>query len=195
MGCENMSLWDFDTVSVENIGVQNYPESTIGLPKAQALELIFNFNRAIPKEAKLKFNNSKFKASEFKKDGSNKIVFLCLDSMKYRKLITETIKEDSSVKLIVDTRMSAETLLTMLFTPDRFEDYAKTLYSDEEAHQESCTRKSTTYCVDVVTGLAIANYKFWLKDLQEPTKYYNDYIWCLEGNDILPFSKGAINGK
>lgn len=157
MGADKLILIDFDEVEEPNICTQGYREEDIGTPKVEATQKAC---KAINNKAKIITKARRFsRAME-----PTPVIFCCVDSMEARKLIWETVR--SKVRLFVDTRMSAETLriLTVLgqLNHDVYED---TLFTDEEAHQDSCTAKATCYCASIAAGLAVSNLSKWTREM------------------------------
>lgn len=154
MGFGNIQVIDFDTVSIENMSCQFFRRSDIDKNKAVALsELIHSFTGT-----KVFAVTSEYKSGTF-----GGIVIAAVDSMAVRKkLWLNHAGIAASTKLIIDPRMGAETALLYCMDPRRGADndtYLKTLYSDEQAVREPCTRKSSQYCALSLAGLVCAQVK------------------------------------
>lgn len=143
MGFSNITVWDDDEVSDENIGVQFYRVKDIGKPKVEALkEIVKDFC-----DTEISVKQKKYSEDEKTLQG---IVICALDSMSARKMVWENHKEKMGPKLFVDSRMSAEACMCFAMNPldsKDVESYGKTLYTDENAVQERCTGKATMHCV------------------------------------------------
>ena len=151
MGVTNLTLFDHDTVSVENMSNQFFPFSAIGVNKAEALaKMVGDFTGTT-----LSYVPEKFTAEDAVK--LRGIVVVAVDSMEARRMVYESIKEKNfQVDYIIDPRMSAEFFAMYVINPHDAKDqatYEKTLYSDEQAVPERCTAKSTVYTASLGAGL------------------------------------------
>jgi molybdopterin/thiamine biosynthesis adenylyltransferase len=147
MGFNDITVYDFDKIEVENINCQFYRFSDIGKLKVEALKEIVKDFTGVEIEAK---------PERYEKGMMSKgIVISAVDSMEVRRMIWENHKSFAiSTRLIIDPRMGAETALAYAMKPCDPKDiksYEKTLYSDEDAVQERCTAKATMY-----TALALS---------------------------------------
>ena len=152
MGATEFLLYDFDRVSVENIGVSHYVYKDIGTAKVDALKAHV---LAINSEANVMENDERF--SCFEDTGNKSIMILAFDSMDSRKIAVE-IALKSRVKpwLLIDGRMGAEHYQQYTFKNPKLADYMKTWYSDESGDSEPCNAKATSYCASM-SGSFIAN--------------------------------------
>jgi hypothetical protein len=147
MGFENLTVYDFDKIEIENMNCQFYRKTDVGEFKVHALkDLVRSFT-----DVEITAKNEAYVSGVFPG-----IVVMAVDSMKVRRLIWENHKEISfHTKLIIDGRMGGESALIYGMKPLSQEDivsYEKTLYSDENAVQERCTAKATMYTVQGITG-------------------------------------------
>jgi molybdopterin/thiamine biosynthesis adenylyltransferase len=147
MGFNDITVYDFDKIEVENINCQFYRFSDIGKLKVEALQEIVKDFTGVEIEVR---------PERYAKGMMSKgIVISAVDSMEVRRMIWENHKQFAiSTRLIIDPRMGAETGLCYAMRPTDPKDiksYEKTLYSDDNAVQERCTAKATMY-----TALAIS---------------------------------------
>jgi molybdopterin/thiamine biosynthesis adenylyltransferase len=147
MGFENITVFDFDKIEIENMNCQFYRHSDIGKFKALALkELIKDFTNVDIQAQTTPYERGVFPG----------ILISAVDSMKVRKLIWDNHKENSILtKLLIDPRMGAESGLVYAMNPMKRKDidsYEKTLYTDENAVQERCTAKATMYTACMLSG-------------------------------------------
>jgi len=146
MGFGNITVWDFDVVSVENMNAQGYRFKDIGKPKVLALqEIVKEFSNI-----QIKVNNRAYAGEKL-----SGIIIACVDSMNVRQIIFEN---NNHVKCdyIIDSRMGAEQAILYAIKPFFKEDigmYQKTLYTDKEAVAEACTAKATSYTASLLSGL------------------------------------------
>ena len=147
MGFSSIEVWDFDTVSVENLSSQWYPRGFIGRPKTEALrEVVEYFTGDL-----IAIRTERYESGLLDPG----IIVTAVDSMATRRAIWEAHKRRSFDVVIVDPRMSAETGLIFVMHPGRERDiaeYEHTLYSDEAAMHEKCTAKATMYCAGLLAS-------------------------------------------
>lgn len=141
MGFKDITVFDDDTIDVENMNCQFFRHSDIGKPKVVALqELVKDFTNITIETVQDRWTGAKLEG----------IIIASVDSMAVRKQIFEAhFKKAFQTELVIDPRMGAETAILASYSPLSIKDgesYSKTLYSDEDAVQERCTAKSTMYC-------------------------------------------------
>ena len=151
LGADNFYLYDFDKVEIPNIGVSQYNEQDVGLPKVGAL---INHMKRVNVMIKVEGQINKFESYAGTKDG---ILILGLDSMKARRDIVEMlVKCPHKPKVVIDGRMGAEHYQQYIYNNITMSKYDKNWYSDDESDPEPCTRKATSYCSNM-SGSFIAN--------------------------------------
>jgi len=149
MGGLKFALYDMDEVGAENIGVSAYLPQHVGQKKVAALaEIILS----IEPKAEVEVFSEPFSAEQFVPRGGD-CILLSFDSMAARKEVAEAVC-NFSVPLFVDSRMGAETLQMYSFVAPTIQDYMKHWYSDDNADEEPCTRKATSYCASIAGGMA-----------------------------------------
>ena len=90
------------------------------------------------------------------------ITFSAFDNMKARKLMFDNwvnyinSEESSGFKLFIDGRLNAEEGEVYVVTPDKIEDYRKTLFDDSEASPLNCSYKSTSHCSAMIASLMVS---------------------------------------
>jgi len=151
LGADNFHLYDFDKVEIPNIGVSQYNEQDVGLPKVGALT---NHMKRVNVMIRVEGIIDKFKTYEGSKEG---ILILGLDSMKARRDIVEMlVKCPHKPKVVIDGRMGAEHYQQYIYNNITMSQYDKNWYSDDDSDPEPCTRKATSYCSNM-SGSFIAN--------------------------------------
>jgi hypothetical protein len=183
MGFPNISVWDFDKVSIENMNSQGYRYKDINKPKVVALEEIIRecANMSIEMHDEAYTEDS---------DPLRGIVLACADSMAVRKLLWEKHCQSSHVKLFVDSRMGAEECLLYAMRPKVEKDdraYRASLYSDEEAEKVPCTAKATCYTATMLSGLVCKTVKDWVTD----NPYPREVAWSIAEHDLQLFKEGG----
>ena len=151
LGADNFYLYDFDKVEIPNIGVSQYNEQDVGLPKVGAL---INHMKRVNVMIKVEGIIDRFTTYEGSKEG---ILILGLDSMKARRdIVKMLVKCPYKPKIVIDGRMGAEHYQQYIYNNITMSQYDKNWYSDDESDPEPCTRKATSYCSNM-SGSFIAN--------------------------------------
>lgn len=171
MGITNITVWDNDEVSIENMSNQFFRFKDIGTNKALALrELVKDFTGV-----EIKAHPNLYEGRE---TGLQGIVVAAVDSMAARAMILDTIKHQSpGVRLLIDPRMSAELYLQYAVKP-KDEWYLKTLYTDDNSVAERCTAKSTVYTATLAAGLIVKTVKNFITG----ETYPKDIAWDIKSS-------------
>jgi molybdopterin/thiamine biosynthesis adenylyltransferase len=153
MGFGDITVYDHDTIEMENMNSQFYPRRDVGRLKVDALaDLVRDFTGTSIYNRAHKYTGHNFNERIFPG-----IVISAVDSMEVRKLVWDNHKNKSpGTKAIIDPRMGAETALLYVMNPMDAKDqssYEKSLYSDASAVQERCTAKATIYTANMLSGL------------------------------------------
>lgn len=173
-GIGNIELWDFDDVSIENIGPQNYPYSAIGKKKVHALRDIIKDHSG----ETITVHDCAYEAQAL-----SGIVIAAVDSMAVRLKIWNKCKNNPMVKYFIDPRMSIEYALMYCINPNDERDiktYEKTLYTDENSVQEPCTLKSVIYTANLISGLIAKT----VKDILCDANYPRLVTWDIANNNL-----------
>ena len=150
-GFTNLTVYDDDVVSPENIGVQPYGIADLALKKVEAM-----WSKCTQVGVSLRVNDVKFARDTMGSTSQPEIFLCCVDSMEARKAIW-TILKDRKDAILIDLRMGAESALGYVMRCNKQKDilaYEKTLYSDAQAVQERCTAKATVYTACYMGALA-----------------------------------------
>jgi len=154
----NTTVYDFDTIERVNMAGQFFSENVIGLPKVQGLSnLIKNFTGN---------NISAFNEKYTKNSQRHPYMFSGFDNMEARKIMFENWKEiveefyslpeDDEFRLaygipiFIDGRLTPEALQVFCVTPDKIEEYEKTLFNDNEVEEPICSYKQTTHIAAMI---------------------------------------------
>jgi len=176
MGYNDIHVFDFDEVSVENMNAQMYRFSDIGGQKVECLKEIIK-----------DFANVDIVAHDCKYEGEvfQDIVVAAVDNMATRKMIYEAHRDMPYItSLYIDPRMAIEYAYIQAFNPNDKEQcglYEKTLFSDDNAIQDRCTNKSTIYTSQLI-GATIAKI---IKDITTNKRHINRMMWDIAGNDVM----------
>jgi len=151
LGIRTIHLWDDDIVEGHNIANQIFELADIGTKKTETLQLIMKDNSGIiPTIYQQKVTDQPLTG----------IVFLLTDTMASRKEIWENcIKFKPQVKLMIETRMGADSLRIYAINPLNFEQvtfWEGTLCDDDEAVASACGARTTVGATAaVISGLAV----------------------------------------
>jgi len=177
MGFDNITVYDFDEVSVENMNCQWYRFKDIGQPKVIALRaLIQDFTNVVIDARPVRF-------TEENADELRGIVISAVDSMEVRQTIWKAVKRNPKVRWLIDPRMAAEYALSFVMEPNDSKDcisYENTFYTDEDAMQERCTAKATMYTATMIAGYVAKH----VKDIVTESQYARVTHWNI-GTNVL----------
>lgn len=184
MGFENLTVYDFDKVSVENMNCQWYRFADIGKPKVEALRaLIHDFTgNMISIQNKFSADNSG-QVKELRG-----IVISAVDSMAVRREIWSVVAQNFRVQYFIDPRMAAEYAITFVMNPNDARDikaYETTLYGDDMAVHENCTAKATMYTATMIAGYVAKH----VKDLVTEKPYARVTHWNIADNVLQNWKK------
>jgi molybdopterin/thiamine biosynthesis adenylyltransferase len=143
MGCDNITIYDFDEVEDHNVASQFFKESQLGELKTEALLKNVLEQTGI---------GLKIGDVEDEKDLSDGIIIIAVDSMKMRWRLNEYYKNKNI--LIIDARMGglqSEVYCAMSG------DYEPTLVAVEGVESEVCTAKAISFNCGLISSL-VANY-------------------------------------
>jgi sulfur carrier protein ThiS adenylyltransferase len=160
MGVSKMTLYDSDTVEVENLAPQGFWETDVGDYKVHAVANVAHqqFPRmdltAVP---------DRFRRSDVRKWAcdQNIAVFACVDAIDTRRVVWEAVK--GRVGFFADGRVAAEVVRVLASAAPHEEAYTRTLFPAGEAFVGACTAKSTVYVASVAAGLMVAQFARWLR--------------------------------
>lgn len=166
MGMRNITVWDHDEVSVENMSNQFFRFKDIGANKATSLaSLVYDFTGVTITAHPRKYDTTGSVDQDKLLQG---IVISAVDSMQVRREIYESLLLYSKgVRLLIDPRMGAEVYLQFALKL-RDEWYKATLYSDKDAVQEACTAKSTVYTAGLAAGMITKTVKNFITNQPYP---------------------------
>lgn len=140
-GMGNITMYDDDVVSTENIGVQWFRVKDIGKDKSSSLASIIH---------EFTSTHVNHKCMIYPEDIIEQydVAILATDSMFSRMVASTYIQRHKNARLIIDARMSSEKFL--IYTCDTssessVKNYNKTLHTDDEGVDERCTARSTMY--------------------------------------------------
>ncbi len=164
IGIPYLHLWDFDTVDVENLAVQGFPEADLGMLKVTS---VANSAQELSSSLRVRVEPHRFRASGLRDvlEGMSVALFCCVDSIETRRHIWNSTR--GAIPFFVDGRMSAEVIRVLASDkPGIDTDYEKTLFGSEEAFAGSCTAKSTLYSSNIAAGMMVAQFAHYLRKIE-----------------------------
>lgn len=182
MGFANLRVYDFDTVSIENMNSQLYPETMLGYSKIRALA---NLTHMFTGVEILGID------SPWENQIHSGIIIAAVDSMAVRQQVYDCYSKPLAfrTRAVIDPRMGAENALLYVYKPGDKEDrqaYAKSLYTDEKAVPEPCTAKATIYTANLISGLVCKA----VKDLVTGRpNYLRSAQWNIRDNELFCFER------
>jgi sulfur carrier protein ThiS adenylyltransferase len=162
-GVPALSLYDPDTVGVENLAVQGFREDDIGAPKVAAVADVCRqqFGSIALRTHPERFRKSAVRSWPRERDLA---VFACVDAIETRKLIWESVR--SAAAFFADGRMNAEVIRVLASgRPALDTAYPTTLFAAGEAFAGACTAKSTIYSANIAAGLMVGQFARWLRGI------------------------------
>jgi sulfur carrier protein ThiS adenylyltransferase len=163
LGMPSLVLYDHDLVAEENLAVQGYRPDQLGLAKVEATAA--DCKQLYP-EGLVTPRNERFRRSSAKQalGGSSHVVFCCVDSIRTRRLVWESLRND--LALFLDGRMSAEVIRVLAVDSAVTDEYYSTTFFDAaEAYPGPCTARSTIYSAAIAAGLMVGQLARWLRNL------------------------------
>ncbi|MBI5060553.1 ThiF family adenylyltransferase [candidate division KSB1 bacterium] len=168
LGVVGLTAYDADFVESHNWSNQMYSDSDIGSLKATAFTMLLEtYGGQTPNAVPARFAEQTL----------TEIVISAVDSMESRKLIWRAVREQSQMRLYIDSRMGLETLDVHVVRPQIREDrvrYSATLVSDAETLQESCTARSVCYTPLMAASIICNLIRRYVNDEQLPSRVILD---------------------
>ena len=161
IGVPSMTLFDPDTVAVENLATQGFSPNDIDSFKVDA---VGNACHEQCPMLELGSHRERFKKSAVRawSKPQEHCVFVCVDTIEARRLIWESVRGVAS--FFVDGRMTAEVIRVLASDcPSIDTTYPKSLFTAGEAFAGTCTAKSTIYTANIAAGLMVGQFARWLR--------------------------------
>ena len=151
-------LYDMDTVSGVNLGGQFYSDLDVDSTKTDACcKKIYEYSSMYDI-----MTFEKFIVSSLVTD----ICISAFDNMQARKDMFSTWKQRVSNRdvdsIFIDGRLLAEYYQVYFVTPNRIEEYEKTLFSDDEVEKENCAFKQTTHFATMIASKMVQGLTNWM---------------------------------
>jgi sulfur carrier protein ThiS adenylyltransferase len=163
IGVPTITLVDFDTIEIVNLGPQAFPAADVGKTKVSA---VASRCRALNPDIRIEEVPRRISLE----DDMSDILFCCVDSIDTRNRIFTAFSEQKQNKhaLFVDGRMSAETLRILTAEGDIAESlayYRTTLFPEAEAFHGECTAKSTVFTANIAAGFMVEQFSKWTRNI------------------------------
>ena len=156
-----LEVWDNDMIDEVNISNQFFRLGDVGEFKVDALQSLISDFEDVP----IMTNPVKCEGNE---PNLNGVVITALDSMRPRKKIWDSIKNNDDVELFIDPRMGGRVARIYSVNPKTGVDkYEQTLYDDDESAEERCTERTILYNVLGISSLICKAIEDYMKDGQE----------------------------
>lgn len=156
-------VYDFDIIEEHNTGGQLFRLSDVGKHKVSALSEII---KEFANDSMSGFNNKIDENSP-----THYFMFSGFDNMLARKNMFEnwkrSIENCAVTPILIDGRLEMEQLQIFCVTPDRIEDYEKTLFTDEEVEDAPCTMKQTSHAAAMIATLMTAFFTNHMTNIYE----------------------------
>ena len=161
LGAPRLTLFDHDSVGVENLASQGYWPEDLGSAKVNATGQLC---RRILPDIDLTPIPERFRRSSARVFSNDRdvVVFTAVDSIDSRRLVWEAIR--SMTVLFVDGRMASEVIRVLAVDRPAIDNlYRSTLFEQADAYVGACTARSTIYAASIAAGLMIAQFARWLR--------------------------------
>lgn len=172
MGCENVTVIDFDEIEIHNAGSQLYGSWDAGKTKVQALKdrlaSIVDLHPTGIIDQVTESNVLGVLAGE-------QIVISAVDSIEIRKLLFNALK--GTEKRFIDGRMAGnaiEIYSIPMNDPEKVALYEETLFPPEEAIHVECSSRAVIYNCFVIAGLITDIVARWSKGEEVPAELIVD---------------------
>jgi hypothetical protein len=157
LGVGRILLVDFDEVDFSNVASQGYywHDAEMRRPKVEATRAAL---QQIDPHVEVDVVCDRFRS----KLDVGEVAFCCVDSITTRAAIWRALEH--RVEFWTDGRMLGELarVLTVAGAIGR-QNYARSLFSQAEAHTGSCTSRSTIYAASIAAGLMVHGFARWLR--------------------------------
>lgn len=169
MGFPNITVYDHDSVSTENISNQFYRYKDIGSSKVTALRnMLQDFEQL----------DISPRHQQWRTQSLSGHIIMAVDSMAVRKQIFHFIRRNTNVYGFIDGRMGgqqAEVYSVDLLHPEQKVIYEKYLWSDSEAEELPCTQKAVMYNVLWIASQIANNLRLMLEEKPFPPVMQMDF--------------------
>lgn len=155
LGCPSLTLFDPDTVSIENVAPQLFSANVLGWFKVDVVTRDIDCYH-FPSDPTYRTHRSRWVPGS----PLEGVSFCCADSMIVRRQMFEAWLALPDRKMFVDTRMAALSGRVLVYTPSStLDDYLRSWYPDDHANAIRCTAATTPHGASLVAALAAEAYR------------------------------------
>lgn len=168
MGCQNISVVDFDIVEAKNTPSQIYTMAQRKMKKVEALR------DTVKQMTNISIKPFFGKFQDLYQNFLNSQIIICgVDSLTERKIIWDKILSNipQNMRLYIDARMGGEFLRLLTVStsdPDSLRKYTKSINAKTEPHVEDCTARSIVYNTFICGGFIASTVKKSIKKQNVP---------------------------
>ena len=174
MGVIDQTLFDMDTIEIENLPVQLHVRSKLGENKAVATKAMIE--DMCPEDTKIETKGKWCALDHVKSD----IVVSAVDSLHTRKVIWEAVKMDPSCRLLLDTRIGGQMMKCYAINPTDLADvklYDASFPKTKEGMEGSelpCTERGVLDISMFSAAFVLRSMRRWIvKQKKESYRVYN----------------------
>ncbi len=171
MGCQDITIYDFDNVEEHNVASQFYKQFQVGIKKTTALKQNVHEQTGV----ELKIGN--VEEEHLIRDN---IVIIAVDKMSEREKFAIDFRYSDNI--IIDGRMGglqAEIYCCSSLT------YGDTIVDEDEVQQERCTEKSISFNCALIGSLIANAVRVAVKDADKLFSEYRERTFLFEGVSVL----------
>lgn len=166
LGCSSITVMDFDTVELHNVGPQIYKVIDEDSKKVEALQERLGFLLENPIEVIDAKWTPQFDMSDYD------IVIVAVDNITNRREIFEKLqKVNDNTHLVIDARMASYGIEIYTYDPflvDTCKAYQDTLFEESETREIPCSERSVVFNVFVVAGMIADIIAQWTNTGESP---------------------------
>lgn len=170
MGCSDVTVMDFDTVEIHNVGSQLYGSWDTGKTKLEALgDRLSGLAETLPTLVDGDITEMLDKLDEFD------TIISAVDSITVRKTVFEALK--GTQKRFIDGRMAGNAIEIYSVPMDNKEAtdlYEETLFTEEESLHIECSSRAVIYNCFIIAGFIADIVAQWSNNNEVPVEILID---------------------
>lgn len=112
-------------------------------------------------------------------------MFSAFDNMQARRDMFTNWLNQPNPGIFIDGRLAAETFQIFCVTPDKAEEYDKTLFDDSEVDDAPCTAKQTSHMAAMIAAQMVGYYTNWVANKESgmdvrAVPFFSEYALALD---------------
>lgn len=177
-GANVIFVFDHDLIEEHNLGGQLFFNTAIGASKVNGLkEVCLKLSQA----RGLNILNQKYESNS----DANPVMFSAFDNMQARRDMFTNWLNQPNPGIFIDGRLAAETFQIFCVTPDKAEEYDKTLFDDSEVDDAPCTAKQTSHMAAMIAAQMVGYYTNWVANKESgmdvrAVPFFSEYALALD---------------